>query len=168
MNPNSAVGTTKHTKRHERAAAGRLSRGSGVLRLAARPTSRPVGAPGLQDRRFPLKSVGRAPSRSGGGGFLLVLHGIPGGRERSVRGGASEIAPAFGVRVLAAPLSLRDDTPRPAPRRPWPHSQSAGSGRRTPNARASKRAPDLSALLQSPRNPVKDLFLDGRLNQLPS
>ncbi len=49
---------------------------------------------------------------------------------------ASEIAPAFGVRVLEAPLSLRRDTPTLAPRQPVPRSQSAGETGRTPNAGA--------------------------------
>jgi len=65
-----------------------------------------------------------------------VFHRIPGERRRSVRGGGSEVAPAFGVRVLAAPLSLRRDTPGLAPRSPVPQSQSAGETGRTPNAGA--------------------------------
>jgi len=66
-----------------------------------------------------------------------VLHEIPGERRPSIRRGGSEVAPAFGLRVLAAPLSHSRDTSSFAPRSPVPRSQSAGETGRTPNAGAS-------------------------------
>jgi len=93
-----------------------------------------------------------------------VLHGILGERRRSVRGGRSEVAPAFGLRVLEAPLSLRRITPSLAPRQPVPRSQSAGETGRTPNAGASNPPPDLPAFIRSPRNPVMNRILTSVRN----
>jgi len=78
-----------------------------------------------------------------------VFHGMPGERRCSVRGGWSEVVPAFGVRVLEAPLSVRHDTPSLAPPQPVPRSQSAGETGRTPNAGASNLPPDLSTFIRS-------------------
>jgi len=75
--------------------------------------------------------------------LFQVLHGIPGERRPSVRSDWSEVAPAFGLRVLEAPLSLRRDTPTLALRQPVPRSQSAGeTGRTLPRRRDWREQPD--------------------------
>jgi len=58
-------------------------------------------------------------------------------RRLAVRSGGSEVAPAFGLRVLAAPLFLRRGVMGLATRQPVPRNQSAGETGRTPNAGAS-------------------------------
>jgi hypothetical protein len=91
-------------------------------------------------------------------GILLVVHGIPGERGPSVRSGGSEVAPAFGLRVLAAPLSLRRNMPGLAPLQPVPRTQSAGETGRTPHTLA--RATNRLASRPTRSHPVTPEFRD--------